>query len=154
MSMKFNLLINVKMPTVDGFSTFISRINTIPEIYKLKTFSSIVFQNVFFFIFPMCFRYMYIVSSLYIFVHYGICTATQANSIIALYSVTIYLLLNTQEKFLRYILSHMPYQFFHNMTYTGISFTSLLCQKEIYQTNASIAKTNSYKIIFYMIKSY
>ena len=35
LSMKFIMLINVKMPTIVGILTFISRINTEPECFKV-----------------------------------------------------------------------------------------------------------------------
>ena len=38
LSMKFILLINVKMPTILGILTFISRINTISERLKARNF--------------------------------------------------------------------------------------------------------------------
>ena len=44
MSMIFILLINVKMPTIVGILTFISRINT--TFNSLKASDSIIFQNI------------------------------------------------------------------------------------------------------------
>ena len=38
LSMKFSLLINVKMPTIVGILTFISRINTTSERLKARNF--------------------------------------------------------------------------------------------------------------------
>ena len=38
LSTKFILLINVKMPTIIGISTFISMINTTPERLKTRNF--------------------------------------------------------------------------------------------------------------------
>ena len=38
LSMKFILLINVKMPTIVGILTFISRINTTPKSFKAIKF--------------------------------------------------------------------------------------------------------------------
>ena len=43
LSMKFILLINVKMPTIVGILTFISRINTLSE--RLKARNIYIFQN-------------------------------------------------------------------------------------------------------------
>ena len=42
-SMKFILLINVKMPTIVGILTFISRINTTPESFKSR--NAFIFQG-------------------------------------------------------------------------------------------------------------
>ena len=42
LSMKFILLINVKMPTMVGILTFISMINIASEILKAKNFSFVV----------------------------------------------------------------------------------------------------------------
>ena len=38
LSTQFNLLINVKMPTIVGILTFISMINTTPEILQARNF--------------------------------------------------------------------------------------------------------------------
>ena len=123
MSMKFNVFKNVKKPTVDGISTFIISINTIPEIFKIRKFTSIVFQNVFLYFSYVFSLQVHFVISLYIPLLWHMYRATQVNSIIVLYSATIYLLLNTQEKCFRYSLRHMSYQFFHDMTQACISCT-------------------------------
>ena len=47
LSMKFILLINVKMPTIVGILTFISRINTTSECFKQR--KKMLFFNYFYF---------------------------------------------------------------------------------------------------------